>query len=75
MYIRLERQGTRLLLCIVESFFPHFSVYIMAVLYVLLLLLGCFLICSGQYTLDDSHGVGRMFDGIGGLSGGGVVIV
>ena len=24
------------------------------------------------YTLDDSPGLGRMFDGIGGLSGGGV---
>ena len=25
-----------------------------------------------DYTLDDSVGLGRMFDGIGGLSGGGV---
>ena len=25
-----------------------------------------------DYTLDDSAGLGRMFDGIGGLSGGGV---
>ena len=25
-----------------------------------------------DYTLDDSIGLGRMFDGIGGLSGGGV---
>ena len=25
-----------------------------------------------QYTFDDSHGLGRTFDGIGGLSGGGV---
>ena len=24
------------------------------------------------YTLDDSPGLGRVFDGIGGLSGGGV---
>ena len=24
------------------------------------------------YTLDDSPGLGRLFDGIGGLSGGGV---
>ena len=58
---------------LLKAFFP-FSVYIMAVLYVLVLI-GCFLICSGQYTLDDSHGIGRMFDGIGGLSGGGVLIV
>lgn len=25
------------------------------------------------YVLDDSTGVGRVFDGIGGLSGGGVI--
>ena len=27
---------------------------------------------SGDYVVDDTGGVGRMFDGIGGLSGGGV---
>ena len=26
----------------------------------------------GDYTLDDSVGLGRLFNGIGGLSGGGV---
>ena len=36
------------------------------------LLLGCAAVCVGQYTFDDSHGLGRTFDGIGGLSGGGV---
>ena len=33
------------------------------------------LLASGglsQYTFDDSRGLGRTFDGIGGLSGGGV---
>ena len=25
-----------------------------------------------QYVIDDSHGHGRTFDGIGGISGGGV---
>ena len=39
-----------------------------------LLLSGCGVICFGQYTFDDSHGVGRTFDGIGGLSGGGVSV-
>ena len=41
---------------------------------VFLLLSGCGVICFGQYTFDDSHGVGRTFDGIGGLSGGGVSV-
>ena len=27
---------------------------------------------SADYVIDDSGGLGRMFDGIGGLSGGGV---
>ncbi len=27
---------------------------------------------DGTITIDDGPGVGRMFDGIGGLSGGGV---
>ena len=27
---------------------------------------------TGQYTIDDSSGTGPKFDGIGGLSGGGV---
>lgn len=27
---------------------------------------------SAQYVVDDSVGLGRRFDGIGGLSGGGV---
>lgn len=27
---------------------------------------------AAPYVLDDSHGLGRRFDGIGGLSGGGV---
>jgi len=26
----------------------------------------------GDYVVDDTEGVGKMFDGIGGLSGGGV---
>jgi galactosylceramidase len=30
---------------------------------------------SGEYTLDDSVGLGREFDGIGGLSGGGVTVL
>ena len=29
-------------------------------------------LASGQYVLDNSVGLGRKFDGIGGLSGGGV---
>ena len=29
---------------------------------------------STDYVVDDSGGLGRMFDGIGGLSGGGVSI-
>ena len=40
-------------------------------------LLVCLVIQAGvsrgaSYTLDDSGGLGRRFDGIGGLSGGGV---
>ena len=27
---------------------------------------------TGEYLIDDSIGLGRRFDGIGGLSGGGV---
>ena len=38
----------------------------------LLLLLGLVSVSLSQYTFDDSHGLGRTFDGIGGLSGGGV---
>ena len=30
---------------------------------------------GASYTLDDSGGLGRRFDGIGGLSGGGVSII
>ncbi|XP_045189116.2 galactocerebrosidase-like isoform X2 [Mercenaria mercenaria] len=38
----------------------------------LLLLCGCLVTCTvSQYTFDDSNGLGRRFDGIGGLSGGG----
>ena len=29
---------------------------------------------ANTYTLDDSFGVGRVFDGIGGISGGGVIL-
>ena len=29
-------------------------------------------VVSADYVVDDSSGLGRMFDGIGGLSGGGV---
>lgn len=34
----------------------------------------CFRVCSAdnKYFIDDSGGFGRTFDGIGGLSGGGV---
>ena len=32
-----------------------------------------FRVGSQTYVLDDSIGLGRQFDGIGGLSGGGVV--
>ena len=42
-----------------------------SVLYILLLFP---LTCPGAYVLDDSVGLGRRFDGIGGLSGGGVSI-
>ena len=30
-----------------------------------------FACCMAEYAIDDSVGLGRMFDGIGGLSGGG----
>lgn len=36
------------------------------------LLIGGIDLARADYTLDDSVGLGRMFDGIGGLSGGGV---
>ena len=36
-----------------------------------LLLLGVS-VCFGSYSIDISGGLGRRFDGIGGLSGGGV---
>ena len=40
---------------------------------VLLLLISCVLkSVRAQYVVDDSAGLGRRFDGIGGLSGGGV---
>ncbi len=39
----------------------------------LLLAISCFLGCSAEfYLIDDRSGLGREFDGIGGLSGGGV---
>ncbi|XP_060570586.1 galactocerebrosidase-like isoform X2 [Ruditapes philippinarum] len=39
---------------------------------VLAIICCCFVSCSiGQYTFDDSNGLGRRFDGLGGLSGGG----
>ena len=39
--------------------------------FLLLVALGC---CgaAAPYVLDDTGGLGRVFDGIGGLSGGGV---
>ncbi|XP_065830244.1 galactocerebrosidase-like [Oscarella lobularis] len=36
-----------------------------------LLLCASFSFCSTQYTLDDSKGLGKKFDGIGAISGGG----
>lgn len=36
------------------------------------LLLCTLLASSGAYVLDDSNGLGREFDGIGAVSGGGV---
>ena len=41
-------------------------------LIVLLLILQAGVSRGAPYTLDDSVGLGRRFDGIGGLSGGGV---
>lgn len=39
----------------------------------LLFAISCFLGCSAEfYVIDDRNGLGREFDGIGGLSGGGV---
>ncbi len=36
----------------------------------------CISICLGEdYDLDDKTGLGRSFDGIGGLSGGGVSVL
>ena len=41
--------------------------------FLLLLLTPCVLqSVRAQYVVDDSPGLGRRFDGIGGLSGGGV---
>jgi len=41
--------------------------------YTLLFTVSCILGCSAQfYVIDDRIGLGREFDGIGGLSGGGV---
>ena len=38
-----------------------------------LLFIGCFFLRFGEaYVVDDSSGLGPKFDGIGGLSGGGV---
>ena len=39
----------------------------------LYLVFGLVTLCQ-SYTIDDSSGLGRRFDGIGGLSGGGVSI-
>lgn len=45
----------------------------LVVVYVLLM---CFIFCRGDdYALDDKTGLGRTFDGIGGLSGGGVSLL
>lgn len=36
----------------------------------------CISVCFGEdYDLDDKTGLGRSFDGIGGLSGGGVSVL
>ncbi len=42
------------------------------VIVTIVVLVACFANGDDTYTLDDSPGLGRMFDGIGGLSGGGV---
>lgn len=34
-----------------------------------------FAFCTNTYNVTDEDGVGRRFDGIGGLSGGGVIVV
>ncbi len=39
---------------------------------VALLVIASLQAAAGSYSLDDSVGLGRRFDGIGGLSGGGV---
>jgi hypothetical protein len=39
--------------------------------FLLLVVLG-YCVAATPYLLDDSGGLGRVFDGIGGLSGGGV---
>ncbi len=44
----------------------------MSVLLLSLLWLGAVVAGDGTYSLDDTPGLGRVFDGIGGLSGGGV---
>ena len=48
-----------------------------APLFILLCVCGCFQFVSpapyvDEYMIDDSNGLGRTFDGIGGISGGGV---
>jgi len=50
------------------------SIYVAAVMAMLLMLTAILPVigqCSGSYPIDMSSGVGRRFDGIGGLSGGG----
>lgn len=48
--------------------------YEMAMLLKLGVLLFFAVFANNAYVLDDSYGKGRIFDGIGGISGGGVSI-
>lgn len=53
---------------------PHFTMMNNRVLTVFIFVLSLSLqfCCSNIYVLNDKEGLGRVFDGIGGLSGGGV---
>ena len=57
----------------IDLAFANHNKFVMGILLAVLLLVACVSGSAAQaYTIDDSPGLGRTFDGIGGLSGGGV---
>ena len=53
----------------------HASIVNMVAVWFITTLFVVFVGLGGTYILDDTPGLGRVFDGIGGLSGGGVSFI